>query len=76
MEKIKTTVSLLVVVLLLVITIPSTNISAAELRYGKTVISQMNNKEALTYLYNTLVDACKMDTPQEIKINGFFKFIY
>ncbi len=69
MQKIKTTVSLLIAVLLLVITVPSANVSAAELRYGKTVISQMNNKEALTYLYNTLVDTCKNDTPQEIKIN-------
>ena len=69
MQKIKTTVSLLIAVFLLVISVPSASISAAELRYGKTVISQMSNKEALTYLYNSLVDTCKKDTPQEIEIN-------
>lgn len=69
MQKIKTTASLLIAVFLLVISVPSASVSATELRYGKTVISQMSNKEALTYLYNSLVDACEKDTPQKIEIN-------
>lgn len=69
MQKIKTTITLFVAVMLIVLSIPSASVSAVELRYGKTVISQMSNKDALNYVYNRLVDSCAKAQPEEINID-------
>ncbi len=69
MKKVKTIVSLFLAVLFFTICIPLENVSAAELRYGKTVISQMNNKDALTHLYNLLAEACDKTQLEEINID-------
>ena len=69
MKKIKTYLSLFIAVMLIVLSIPSASVSAVELRYGKTVISQMNNNYALNYVYNRLAESCAKAQPEEINID-------
>lgn len=69
MKNIKKLFSLFFVVLVLLLSIPLENVQAAELRYGKTVISQMPNSSSLSYLYERLAETCKQDNPQNITID-------
>jgi hypothetical protein len=69
MKKIKTYLSLFIAVILVVLSIPSASVSAVELRYGKTVISQMGNKDSLLHLYNRLAEVCSKTQPEEINID-------
>ena len=76
MKILKNFAILAISIFLLIITLPSSNYSAAEIRYGKTILQQMNNSQSLLAVYNSLVDGCK-DAKQIIylqnlqnKING------
>lgn len=69
MKNVKKLFSLFFVILILMLNVPLENVQAAELRYGKTVISQMPNSSSLSYLYERLVEACEQDNPQNITID-------
>lgn len=66
MKKVKTISSLFLAVLFLALSIPYINVSATELRYGKTVLSKMKNSDALIFVYDCLVSGCDQ-AAQEIK---------
>lgn len=69
MKKIKGLIILVFAVFLVVATLPTLPLRAAEIRYGRTVISQMNKKESLLHLYDKLVESCKKNNPENIEIN-------
>lgn len=46
-------------IFLLIITLHIPSYNAAEIRYGKTILQQMNNSQSLVTIYNYLVDGCK-----------------
>ncbi len=57
----KKSIALLLILIIAIYSLPLSASAASgdELRYGKTIIAQMNNSAALSYAYDTIVDGIK-----------------
>ena len=49
-------------IFILIVSLPSFTYNAAELRYGKTILQQMNNSQSLIAVYDCLENGCKNAT--------------
>lgn len=73
MKRIKRLVAVLIAVLIFasMTSLPTLAASGNELRYGRTVLSKMNNAAGLLYVYDKLVEGCgKAEAEIQVKKSG------